>query len=55
MRFGAWNVKSLSLQGRFIKNGTRELGKYKLDVVGVREVRWAKGGTERSEDCGNVA
>jgi exonuclease III len=28
----------------------RELGKYKLDLVGVQEVRWEKGGTERAED-----
>jgi hypothetical protein len=28
----------------------RELGKYKLDLVGVHEVRWEKGGTERAED-----
>jgi hypothetical protein len=28
----------------------RELGKYKLDLVGVQEVRWNKGGNERAED-----
>jgi hypothetical protein len=28
----------------------RELGKYKLDLVGVQEVRWDKGGTEQVED-----
>jgi hypothetical protein len=28
----------------------RELGKYKLDLVGVQEIRWEKGGTERAED-----
>jgi hypothetical protein len=28
----------------------RELGKYKLDLVGVQEVRWDKGGSERAED-----
>jgi hypothetical protein len=27
-----------------------ELGKYKLGLVGVQEVRWEKGGTERAED-----
>jgi hypothetical protein len=27
-----------------------ELGKYKLDLVGVQEVRWDMGGTERAED-----
>jgi hypothetical protein len=28
----------------------RELGKCKLDLVGVQEVRWDKGGTEWTED-----
>jgi hypothetical protein len=28
----------------------RELGKYKLDLVGVQEVRCEKGGNERAED-----
>jgi hypothetical protein len=28
----------------------RELGKYKLDLVGVQEVRWEKGGTVQAED-----
>ena len=28
----------------------RELGRYKLDVVGVQEVRWDKGGTVRTGD-----
>jgi hypothetical protein len=27
-----------------------ELGKYELDLVGVQEVTWEKGGTEREED-----
>jgi hypothetical protein len=27
-----------------------ELGKYKLDLVGVQDVRWDKGGTERAEE-----
>jgi hypothetical protein len=33
-----------------LKTVARELRKYKLDVVGVQEVRWDKGGTERTED-----
>jgi hypothetical protein len=33
-----------------LKPVARELGKYKLDLVGVQEVRWDKGGTERAED-----
>jgi hypothetical protein len=33
-----------------LKTAARELGKYKLDLVGVQEVRWEKGGTEQAED-----
>jgi hypothetical protein len=33
-----------------LKTVARELGKYKLDIVGVQEVRWDKGGTERAEE-----
>jgi exonuclease III len=49
MRFGTWNIRSLYRIGS-LKTVARELGKYKLDLVGVQEVRWEKGGTERSED-----
>jgi hypothetical protein len=45
MRFGTWNVRSL-----YRTTVVRELGKYKLDLVGVHEVRWEKGGTERDKD-----
>jgi hypothetical protein len=34
-----------------MKTVARELGKYKLDLVGVEKVRWEKGGAERAEDC----
>jgi exonuclease III len=49
MRFGTWNVRSLHRSGS-LKTVARELGKYKLDLVGVQEVRWDKGDTERAED-----
>jgi exonuclease III len=49
MRFGTWDVRSLYRIGSF-KTVARELGKYRLDLVGVQEVRWEKGGTERAED-----
>jgi exonuclease III len=49
MRFGTWNVRSLYRSGS-LKTVARELGKYRLDLVGVQEVRWDKGGTERAED-----
>jgi exonuclease III len=47
MRFGTWNVRSLYRAGS-LKTVTRELGKYKIDLVGVQEVRWEKEGTERA-------
>jgi exonuclease III len=40
MRFGTWNVRS---RAGSLKTVARELGKYKLDLVGVQEVRWEKG------------
>jgi hypothetical protein len=33
-----------------IEDGSKQLGKYKLDLVGVQEDRWGKGVTERAED-----
>jgi hypothetical protein len=33
-----------------LKTVARELGKYKLDLVGVQEVRWDKGSTEQAKD-----
>jgi exonuclease III len=49
MRFGTWNIRSL-YRIVWLITVARELGKYKLDLVGVHEVRWEKGGTERAED-----
>jgi exonuclease III len=49
MRFFTWNVRSLYRSGS-LRTVARELGKYKLDLVDVQEVRWDKGGTERAED-----
>jgi exonuclease III len=49
MRFGTWNVRSLYRIG-LLMTVVRELGKYKLDLVGVQEVRWEKGSTEQAED-----
>jgi hypothetical protein len=42
MRFDAWNVRSPYKVGTF-KTVAGELGKYKLDLAGVQEVRWEKG------------
>jgi hypothetical protein len=41
-------VRSLYRAGS-LKAAARELARYKLDLVGVQEVRWDKGGTVR---CG---
>jgi hypothetical protein len=48
-RFGTWNVRSLYRSGS-LKTVAMELGKYKLDLVGVQVVRWDKGSTEQAED-----
>jgi exonuclease III len=42
MRFGTWNIRSLYRIGS-LKTVARDLGKCKLDLVGVQEVRWEKG------------
>jgi len=39
IRFDTWNVRSLCRVGA-IKSVVGELQKYKLDLVGVEEVRW---------------
>jgi len=45
MKFGTWNVRRLYRAGSFTAAG-RELARYKLDLVGVQEVRWDKGSTK---------
>jgi exonuclease III len=53
MKIGAWNVRSFYRAG-FLKVAARELGRYKLDVVGVQEVRWDKGGNNIRMDLQEV-
>jgi hypothetical protein len=45
--FGTWNVRSL-YRASSLTAAARELARYKLDLVGVHEVRWDKGGTVRA-------
>jgi exonuclease III len=45
MRFGTWNVRSLYRAGTLM-TVSRKLARYKLDLVGVQEVRWEGGSTE---------
>jgi hypothetical protein len=49
MRFGTWNVRCLCRIGS-LTTVARELGKYKLDFLGVQEVRWEKEGSVRAKD-----
>jgi exonuclease III len=49
LKLSTWNVSSLYSAGSL--RAARELARYKLDFVGVDEVRWDKGGTTRAGDC----
>jgi hypothetical protein len=46
---GTWNVSSLCRVGS-LTAAAMELARYKLDLVGVQEVRWYKGGMVREGD-----
>jgi exonuclease III len=46
MRFSTWNVRSPYKLGS-LTTAARELARYKLDLVGIQEVRFEKGGTVR--------
>jgi len=48
MKLGTWNVRRLYGAGS-LKAAARELGRYKLDAVGV-QVSWDKGDTVREGD-----
>jgi len=50
VRFGTWNVSSLYKQGS-LTAASWELTRYRLDLVGVQEVRWDKGGIVRAGAC----
>jgi exonuclease III len=49
MRFGTWNIRSLCRLGA-IKAVVGGLGKYKLDLVGVQEVRWEGEGYQTADN-----
>jgi hypothetical protein len=49
MKIGTWNVRSFCRAGS-LKAAARELGRYKVDVVVVQEVRWDKEGTVTAGD-----
>jgi exonuclease III len=45
MKFITWNVRSPYRSGS-VTTATRELTRYKLDLVGVQEIRWEKRGIQ---------
>jgi exonuclease III len=45
MRIGTWNVRTVYRAGS-LTAVAEEISKYKLDLVGVQEVKWDTGGTE---------
>jgi exonuclease III len=46
MAFGTWNVRSLYRAGSLMTD-VKEISKYTIDLLGVKEVRWDRDGTER--------
>ena len=46
---GTWNIRGLYRAGALIA-AARELARYKLDLVGMQEVRWEKDGTVKAGD-----
>ena len=46
---GTWNVRSLYRAGALMA-AARQLTRYKVDLVGVQEVRWEKEGTVKAGD-----
>jgi hypothetical protein len=49
MTLGTWNVRSLYRLGS-VTVAARELPRYILDLLGIQEVSWDKGGTVRTGD-----
>jgi exonuclease III len=49
MRFGTWNIRSLC-RVVVIKSIVGELEKYKLNLVGVQEVRWEGEGYQTADN-----
>jgi len=49
MKFRTWTVRSL-YRSSLLKNAARELERYKLNLVGVKEDILGNGGTASAED-----
>jgi hypothetical protein len=48
-RIGSWNVRTL-FQKRKLAQLNREMDRYKLDILGVSEVRWNRSGQIMTTD-----
>jgi exonuclease III len=44
-----WNIRSL-YRASFLMTVSKEVSKYKLDLVGVQEVRWEGSGTKKTRE-----
>jgi hypothetical protein len=44
MKFGTWNARSIYNAG-LLTSVVEEVSKYKLNLVGVQEIRWNRGGS----------
>ena len=53
MRLGTWNVRTLYRSHSLTAAASRESARYKLDLEGVREIQWDKGGMVRTGDFFN--
>jgi hypothetical protein len=49
LRFGTWNIRSLYRVGSLM-TVSRELARYRLDLVGLQEVGWEGSGTVPAGD-----
>jgi hypothetical protein len=49
MRFGIWNVGSLYKAGS-LRPLAEEISEYKLNLLGVQEIRWDGGGTKQAAE-----
>jgi hypothetical protein len=49
MRFGTWNVRSMYRAGS-LRAVAEEISEYKLDLVGIQEVGWDRGGTKPADE-----
>ena len=49
IKISTWNVRSLYQKGK-LKNVKLEMGRLKVQILGISETRWTKSGSFRTED-----